>query len=83
MIAGVRLYHHGMLLGCGYNQTQPHGHAQYWQARVLTMHMRHLYRSPLRICFSSSRMRAFSASSVVAVESSVILKVKKKIKNES
>lgn len=42
--------------------------------RVLTMHMRHLYRSPLRICFSSSRMRAFSASSVVAVESSVILR---------
>lgn len=75
MIAGVRLYHHGMFLRMGYNQTQPHERTKYWQARVLTMHMRHLYRSPLRICFSSSRMRAFSASSVVAVESSVILQV--------
>lgn len=39
---------------------------------ILTMQMRHLYRSPLRICFSSSLIRAFRASMVVAVDSSSV-----------
>lgn len=39
---------------------------------ILTMQMRHLYRSPLSICFSSSLIRAFRASMVVAVDSSSV-----------
>lgn len=38
----------------------------------LTMQMRHLYRSPRSICFSSSLIRAFRASIVVAVDSSSV-----------
>lgn len=34
--------------------------------------MRHLYRSPRSICFSSSLIRAFRASMVVAVDSSSV-----------
>lgn len=36
------------------------------------MQMRHLYRSPLSICLSSSLIRAFRASMVVAVDSSSV-----------
>lgn len=39
---------------------------------ILTIQMRHLYRSPLSICFSSSLIRAFRASIVVAVDSSSV-----------
>lgn len=39
---------------------------------ILTMQMRHLYRSPLSICLSSSLIRAFRASMVVAVDSSSV-----------
>lgn len=39
---------------------------------MLTMQMRHLYRSPLSICLSSSLIRAFRASMVVAVDSSSV-----------
>lgn len=40
--------------------------------RILTMQMRHLYRSPRWICLSSSLIRAFRASMVVAVDSSSV-----------
>lgn len=56
------------------------GHvARVQRCGILTMQMRHLYRSPLSICLSSSLIRAFRASMVVAVDSSsVTLRQEKK-----
>lgn len=44
---------------------------------ILTMQMRHLYRSPRCICLSSSLIRAFRASMVVAVDSSSVTLVRR------
>lgn len=46
------------------------------------MQIRHLYRSPLSICLSSSLIRAFRASMVVAVDSSSVTLMERKREGE-
>lgn len=73
-----------MVLHCGHSFLFPRvlsQHSSQWTCQhwmdvrgivYESMQMRHLYRSPRRICFSSSRIRAFRASIVVAVDSSSV-----------